>query len=119
LDRHGRELAERLQLAQLTPPVDVAIRLHGGAPPLAAGMNWLITSRGFRRKLMVVAQRLVPPPRFMRAWSPLARTGRLGLALSYVWRPIWVAFHVPPAARALWRARRAVRSASGARRHDV
>jgi hypothetical protein len=108
----GRRLADRLELAELTPPVDVAIRQGGGAPPLAAGMNWLLTTHGLRRKLKVVARKIIPPPRFMRAWSPLARRGRVGLLLAYVARPVWVAVRVPPAARAVFRARRAERRAS-------
>jgi hypothetical protein len=109
----GGELARRLNLPETAPPTEVAIRLKGGAPPLAAGMNWLLTTPGLRHKLVVIGRKIVPPPTFMRAWSPLAREGgALGLAISYLWRPVWVALRVVPAARGLWRARRAESRAS-------
>jgi hypothetical protein len=47
-----------------------------------------------------------PPPAFMRAWSPLARRGALGLALAYAWRPVWLVVHSGAAVRAWRRARR-------------
>jgi hypothetical protein len=111
----GRALAEQLNLGNAKPPADVAIRLDGGAPPLAAGIHWLLTTHGWKGKVGVAARKIVPPPTFMRAWTPLARRGRLGLALAYVWRPIWVMLRVVPAARTVWRARREEKNAS---RHD-
>jgi hypothetical protein len=105
----GRELAARLGLPEVTPPVDVAIRRHGGAPPLAAGVNWMITTPGVGNKLRVIGRKLVPPPAFMRSWKPIARKGTIGLAIAYVWRPFWVLWHVVPAVRSVLRARRAAR----------
>jgi hypothetical protein len=112
VEASGRALAARLNLSEAAPPVDVAIRLEGGAPPLAAGMHWLLTSRGWRHKVVVVLRKLVPPPTFMRAWSPLARKGWPGLALAYLGRPIWVMLRAVPAAQIVWRARREERRAS-------
>lgn len=109
VDRSGRELAARLSLKASTPPVDVAIRLHGGAPPFAAGMHWLLTSRGLWHKAVVVFRTIIPPRRFMLAWRPLARKGPSGLVLAYVWRVGWVVWHAGPAMRIVWRARRAER----------
>ena len=109
LDRSGRELAERLSLTASTPPVDVAIRLQGGAPPLAAGMQWLLTSRGLWHKAVVVFRTIIPPRRFTLAWRPLARKGPSGLFLAYVWRVGWVVWKAGPAMRIVWRARRAER----------
>lgn len=108
----GRALAEQLNLTNVAPPADVAIRLEGGAPPLAAGIHWLLSTHGWRHKVGVVMRKIVPPPTFMRAWSPLARGGRLGLALAYVWRPIWVMLRVVPAVRTVWRATREEKNAS-------
>ena len=109
VEPNGRELAERLGLPETTPPVDVAIRREGGAPPLAAGVNWMITTPGIVNKLRVIGHKLAPPPAFMRSWKPLARKGRLGLVAAYVWRPFWVLWHVGPAVRSVLRARRAER----------
>jgi putative nucleotidyltransferase-like protein len=95
----GVELAEALGLTAEAPP-DVAIRAHEGAPPLAVGIGWLLSTPGRRGKLRLVARKLVPPPEYLRAWTPLARRGRLGLAAAYVWRPFWVLWHAGPALRA-------------------
>jgi len=116
MEPNGRELAARLGLPDTTPPVDVAIRRHGGAPPLAAGVNWMITTPGIGNKLRVIGRKLVPPPAFMRSWKPLARRGTLGLVVAYLWRPFWVLWHVGPAVRAVVRARRAERHDT-ARKH--
>jgi hypothetical protein len=51
--------------------------------------------------------KLVPPATFMRKWSRLARRGRIGLLLAYLWRPLWLVGRTPRA-MAQWRqARRA------------
>jgi hypothetical protein len=52
----------------------------------------------------------VPDAEFMRSWSPLASRGTVGLAVAYMWRPLWLARHAPRGfiawARARSRARR-------------
>ena len=50
--------------------------------------------------------KLFPPAAHVRAWSPLARSGRLGLAAAYVGRPFWVLARAAPASIAVWRAHR-------------
>ena len=98
----GAALAGRLGLpTSLTP--ELAMRTRP-VPPLATGINWLVTSRGVRGKAGLVVRKLFPPPGFLRAWKPLARRGRLGLVAAYVWRPLWVAWHSVPAAVAVVRA---------------
>jgi hypothetical protein len=99
----GREVAERLNLPSEVP-MAAALRRGGGAP-FAVGIEWLSTARGFRRKVGVVTRKLFPPPGFMRAWTPLARRGPLGLAAAYLWRPFWVLWRAGPAIRAWRRAR--------------
>jgi hypothetical protein len=98
----GAALARRLGLpTSLTP--ELAMRTRP-VPPLATGLNWLVTSRGVRGKVSLVVRKLFPPPDFLRAWKPLARRGRLGLAIAYVWRPLWVLWYSVPAAFAVARA---------------
>jgi hypothetical protein len=109
MESNGYELAARLELPDATPPVDVAIRREGGAPPFAAGVNWLITSPGVVNKIRVIVRKVFPPPSFMRSWIPLARQGSIGLLLAYLWRPFWVAWHAVPAVRTVVRALRAER----------
>lgn len=80
-------------------------------PPLATGINWLITSKGMRGKVGLVGRKLFPPVDFMRAWSRLAQRGVPGLLAAYAWRLIWVAWHGIPAVRSVVRAHRRARRA--------
>jgi hypothetical protein len=102
----GEVLAAQLRLPSETV-MGLALRAHG-APPLAVGMDWLFTASGLKRKAILVARKVVPPPVFLRAWTPLARRGRLGLVAAYVWRPVWVVWRSGPALWAWWQARRKV-----------
>jgi hypothetical protein len=101
----GARLADRL----LLPPdasTEVLLRA-GGAPPMALGFEWLTRVPGIRVKARLIAGKLVPDAEFIRAWSPAARRyGRLGLALAYIWRPLWLAWHAPRALRAWAEAKR-------------
>ena len=100
----GEALATRLQLPAYRS-VELALRASE-TPPLSLGFEWLSRTPGLRHKAAFVARKLVPPPSFMRAWSPrAARGGRVALAAAYLWRPVWLALHVGPGVRAWWRAR--------------
>lgn len=98
----GAVLADRLGL-HAEPVIDVEIRATGVAEALTLAR--LLRARSLSERLALVRHKLVPPPTFMRKWSPLARHGRLGLALSYLWRLIWVIGRTPPALQALLHAR--------------
>lgn len=63
-----------------------------------------------RERIATVACELLPRPEFMRWWTPLAQRGRLGLLLSYPWRWLWLASHVPRGMWAVLRARRRMRA---------
>ena len=104
----GQELAKELHLPPEIP-VEAALRRRGGAPPLAVGIEWLAGEPGRKGNIAVVGRKFFPPPRFMRAWTPLARRGPLGLAAAYVWRPFWVLWHLVPALWVWGRARREAR----------
>jgi hypothetical protein len=100
----GAALARRLELPTRRP-VAVTLRSHG-APPLSVGIEWMFSTPGDRdRKLHLVLRKIVPPPQFLRAWTPLAQHGRIGLAAAYVWRAVWVLWRSGPALWAWWRAR--------------
>jgi hypothetical protein len=101
----GVELAERLGLGQATPPTSIAIR-DTPPPPLAVGLDWMLSTPGWKGKVGLVVRKVFPPPSFMRAWKPLARRGPVGLAVAYAWRPAWMAWRAGPAMRAAWRVRR-------------
>ncbi len=69
-------------------------------PPMAVGAKWFLEERGFRLRARVALHKLFPTPDFMRAWQPLARRGRAGLVLAYLWRPVWMLLHAGPAVKA-------------------
>lgn len=100
----GAVLAGRLSLPRAVP-VDVALRA-GGAPPLAAGLDWLLRTPGARAKLALVARTALPSPGALRLWRPLARRGASGLAAAYVSHPFWLARHALPSVLAVRSARR-------------
>jgi hypothetical protein len=106
----GRALADRLALPDVVP-ADVALRAST-PPPVALGIEQLARADGVRGRLEILWRKLVPPVSFMRHWSPLARRGRLGLLLAYLWRPLWLLARLP-AGLAAWRQARRDGSSPG------
>lgn len=104
LSPDGAALADRLSLPRAVP-VDVALKA-GGAPPLAAGLDWLLQTPRARAKLALVARTALPSPGALRLWRPLARRGASGLAAAYASHPFWLARHALPSVLAVRRARR-------------
>ena len=100
----GRSVAERLDLPTVAP-VDVAL-LATGAPPEALGFEQLARAKTLRSRMSIVRHKLVPPATFMQYWSPFSQRGRWGLALAYLWRPLWLLGKAPAGFRAWWSARR-------------
>ena len=103
----GPELAARLGVSGVR---SIHTELRARQVPLAEGIAQIYATPGVRAKLRLLVEELFPRPAFMRWWSPLARRGRAGLALSYLWRPIWLVLHLPTAVRTVRRARRAASS---------
>jgi hypothetical protein len=103
----GELLADELELTDRMSP-EVALRLQQ-PPPLAVGVDWMMHDATPTEGLRVAARKVFPPPAYLRAWSPLARRGRLGLALAYIGRPFWVAWKLIPAIRAARKARKVAR----------
>jgi hypothetical protein len=103
----GAALAERLALPDAAS-AEVILRA-GSAPPMALGFEWLSRVPGFRAKTRLIAGKLAPDVQFMRAWSPLARRGRVGLAAAYGFRIVWLAWHAIPGFIAWSRARKSAR----------
>jgi hypothetical protein len=101
----GTLLADRLGLSR-EAPVDVLLKAQG-APPLAAGMDWLLRSPGAAARARLIARTALPRPAALRLWRPLARRGRAGLLLAYLSHPLWLARHTVPSLIAMRRARRA------------
>jgi hypothetical protein len=85
----GARVTDHLRLPRSSSR-ELALRARG-APPGTLTVDWLMTRRGLIAKLSLLARKLAPPPGFMRQWSSLARRGPAGLALAYLWRPLWLA----------------------------
>ena len=96
----GRELADRLRM----PSADLVEASLGRGPGgrTALGFERLAARPGLRAKAGLVLEELFPSPRFMRWWTPVARRGRRGLAVAYVWRVAWLLLHAVPGIRG-WR----------------
>lgn len=104
----GVRLADRLGLPD-EAPFEIALRSRGGAPSLAFGIDWLVSSPGTHGKGRLVLRKIFPPVSFIRAWSPLASRGRVGLVAAYAYRPLWVLWHAGPSLWALARTRKSAR----------
>lgn len=96
----GQTLLRELAIEASSTP-DVALRLET-APPLSQGLVWLSQLPSTGARVRFVARTLLPPPGYLRVWSPMARRGTVGLIMAYCWRPFWMLRHVVPAMRA-WR----------------
>jgi Uncharacterised nucleotidyltransferase len=107
LSAAGDALADSLGLAR-PASVEMWLKTH----PRSYGA-WAIDQLSqmptFRDRLVAVRRIVLPPRAVMQTFFPLARRGRVGLILTYVLRPLRLAFHAGPALHELGRARRAVR----------
>jgi hypothetical protein len=106
----GHRLAEDLALSQGVGARTVL--MSESPPPLAPGLARVAEAHGVVEKLRLLLRKLFPAPEYMRRWSGLARRGVLGLALTYVLRPLWVLWRAAPAIRAWLSARREARARS-------
>ena len=97
LDPAGVGLAQRLGLREIRDR-EIEIKVLGD-PAGALGLNDVGAAPRFGAKLGMVTRKLFPTPRLIRVWSPLARRGRIGLALAYAGRPFWVLARVPSGLR--------------------
>jgi hypothetical protein len=103
----GRRLAGELRLPE---DRSVETTLLAGTPVGGAmGWHYLTSARGFGLRLHIIARKVVPTRRFMRARSSLARRGPAGLAAAYVARLGWVLRRIVPGFRAWRKARKGSR----------
>jgi len=105
LSPEGLKWAEWLGIADA---VDTEAALHARTPgPTAYGFARLAATPGLLGKLSFLWRKLLPTPAFMRHAFPIARRGgRIGLAIAYLWRPLWLLAHAGPGLIAWLRARR-------------
>ena len=84
--------AGKAALKELAPDAEPSldVELHAAhARSSARSLEWFrYLSSGDR--LRWLARKVAPSPAFMRLWHPLARVGRGGMALAYLWRPFWL-----------------------------
>jgi putative nucleotidyltransferase-like protein len=94
------ELSDREALGLLTPA------------PSAVALCMFSIEPGYLAKARFVVGKLAPSQRLMRLRYPIARRGPLGMALAYLYRPLWLLRRLP---RATWSWRRARRFAGASR----
>ncbi len=85
----GRELADALELPT-TRSIETILRA-GSAPELSLSLDWLVQTRGFRPRAVLILRKLAPPHEVLMARSRLAQRGRWGLALAYAIQPLHLA----------------------------
>jgi hypothetical protein len=98
----GTALAGRLGIS---PELARAATREGSSANLAMGFERLARAPGAWAKARLIARELVPSRDFMWWSFPLARRGRRGMVLAYLWRPFWLAARALPSAAA-WRRHR-------------
>lgn len=76
--------------------VDARLRLRN-ASPAAHGIDRIARSKGLWRRLRIVGNMIAPVPDQLRQSSRVARTGRLGLLIAYVLRPLVLLARAPRA----------------------
>jgi hypothetical protein len=99
----GARTAARLGLPAVRSP---RRRLMAGSqPPGSLGMLTILDAPTTRARARAVLAELLPAPELMRAASPLARRGRVGLGVAYAGRVMARAWQLPAAIRAVRTAR--------------
>jgi hypothetical protein len=104
--REGAQLAARLGVEDQRS-VEMALR-SVAAPREALTVDQLARARGQHERIGIIADKLFPPPTYLKHWSALARRGPLGLGLAYGYRLFWIARKILPALTAWRRAHRGV-----------
>lgn len=94
LDPAGAELLGRLGISHV--PSRAAAMRGDGMPRALRSVEQLRRAAGAGERLRLVARKVVPSPELLRTWKPLARRGRGGLAVAYLWRPFWLLCQLPP-----------------------
>ena len=99
----GQAVVEELGLDRRLS-VDLVLRAEE-PPALALAFERLVSTPSLGAKLRFLVSRLFPSPAALRAGSPLARTGRIGLLAAYPARIFWMLGRAGPALAA-WRGAR-------------
>jgi hypothetical protein len=94
----GEKLARRLGVAGVS---STETSLRAAEVPLAEGLHALLSAPSLRARLGLLRREVFPSPAFLRWWTPLARSGALGLLAAYAWRPCYLLLRLPRAALAL------------------
>lgn len=94
----------------LTAQAPAVVSLHArGSSPFVVTLELLANSRGLRRRLRFLGERVAPPAQYMRWRYPrLAGRGRAALVVAYLWRPVSIVPRLPAALLSWRRARRSL-----------
>src|SRR4051794_28240694 len=106
----GEALAKRLGVSDAR---SILMDLRASHVPLAESLYELWEAPGVRTKARLLRAEIAPKPSFMQWWTPLARRGRAGLWVAYLWRPLYLIIRTPAAVRVVWKARHDQRTPPG------
>lgn len=105
----GREVLRHIGLSG-TPTIETSLAhadLSRSVTGYAIALEELGEIPGMRAKAGWLRSKALPPPVFMRYWTPLARRGRAGLLVAYIWRWVWLTKNAVPGLTAwVWARRR-------------
>lgn len=104
LDPAGAGRLDRLGIA--LNPSTAAVMRGEGMPRAQRSLEQLGRTHGAGERLGLILRKVFPSPGLMHTWMPLARRGRAGLLLAYLWRPPWLLWQLVLAAGSYLRARR-------------
>lgn len=113
MSRTGSQVARALRL-----PTEMSTEtalLSSKPLPTSTGFAWLARVDGLPARLRLLLYKVVPPIAFVRDWHPIARRGRIGLGLAYLYRLLWLTWWAP---RGYFAWRQAMRAAAASRRSD-
>lgn len=71
-----------------------------GGPPLTEGFARVAAAPSARTRLAIIVDELFPTREFLWWWTPIARRSRRGLAMAYLWRPLYLMWQLARAVRA-------------------
>lgn len=111
----GEGLALSIGLSDRSFPARLLTTREEDSPPYVHSLSRFAELPSMRLRLRYLRAKAIPSRSFMRQWTPVARSGPVGLAAAYLLRISWVLISLPVSPVFWWVARRKARRAAAAR----